>query len=76
MEHFTVASVVAFLPALVPLAGLAGVWLHARYGREVYLKISPDGIEVKVQTMKQLRETLQLADEYQRKHQRGTIHEP
>ena len=78
MLHATpLATPIAFVPALVSLAGLAGAWLHARYGRKVRLKISPDGtIEVDVPTMKQLREALQLADEYQHNHQKGLIHEP
>jgi hypothetical protein len=77
MDHFTVATVIAFVPALVSLAGLAGAWLHDRYGRRVRLKISSEGsIEVEAQTTKQLREVLQIADEYQRKHRKAIIHEP
>ena len=70
MEHFSLATVIAFLPALVPVAGLASAWLQSRYGHCVRLKFGSHGLveEVEVRTMNQLRQVLQLADEYQHNH--------
>jgi hypothetical protein len=76
MQYFTLAAAIALVPTLVPLSGLAGAWLNARYGRKVRLKISAEGIEVEAQTIRQMREALQLADEYQRTHSKAVIHEP
>jgi len=42
----------------------------------MHLKVTPEGIEVEGQTMKQLREMLQLGDEYQRNQSKVTIYEP
>jgi hypothetical protein len=49
------------------LGAVVVAWL--RY-RRVRLKVSPEGIEMEGSSMKQLREGLQLADEYQRNQPR------
>ena len=68
MEHLSITAV------LVALAGLAGAWLQAHYGRKVRLKLNnPHGLveEVEASTTAQLKEVLQLADEYETKHREG-----
>jgi hypothetical protein len=76
-SHDTCRAAIAFLPALLPLSGLAGAWLQACYGgRKVRLKVSPGEIEVEGQTVKQMRELLEIGNEYQRHNSKIIIQEP
>ena len=52
---------------------IVGAWLHAKYVRKVRLKVGD--IEAEAQTVKQVRNLLALADEFQRRKSR-VIHGP
>ena len=60
--------------ALPALAGILGVWLHARYGRKVPLKIGD--IEAEAQTAEEVEKLLDTAHEIQQRSQPKVIHEP
>ena len=59
----------------VPVIGTAvGVWLHAKYGRRVRLKVGD--IEAEAQTAEQVEKLLARALEIQQHNQPKVIHEP
>jgi hypothetical protein len=75
MLHFTFATVIACLRALLTPAGLAGgAWLHARYGRKLRLKIGE--IEVEAQTLKQVERLLSIAEASRQNSLPRIIHDP
>jgi hypothetical protein len=56
------------------LATAVGVWLHARYGRKVRVKIGE--IEAEAQTVEDVEKLLDRAQEMQQRNQPKAIHEP
>jgi|ERR1039457_698277 hypothetical protein len=64
----------AHSPAASAIGTALGVWLVARYGRKVRLKVGD--IEVEARTEKQVQRLLEQAEQFQQRNKAKVIHEP
>jgi hypothetical protein len=71
MESFGVTTIVSLA---VPVSGVIGAWLHARYGRKVRIKVGD--IEVEAQSQKAAERLFAKAQEIQQANQPRKIYEP